>query len=115
MSAMDTLKAATAALAGTNLKIENETLGVIYVKPALSCGTANEIQNVKASEGTIKGICLEVVYRAVDENGAALFKKTDVITMMAEIDSEAITGIYMDMKAAIFAGKSTPATSSTTG
>jgi hypothetical protein len=114
MSAIDKLVTATNALAEVQIKVEDEHLGTIYVKPAISCAKANEIQNVKEAEGKIKGICLEVIYRVCDESGAPMFQKADLVKMMQEIDGDIITGIYLAMKAEIYSGKSTAATSSTT-
>ena len=113
MSAIEKLKAATSALAGIPVKIESEALGEVWVKPAISCAKANEIQNLKHEKGLVHGLALEVIYRAQDKDGKALFERTDLTTIMQEIDADILSGIYNDMKVAIYEGKSTAAMSST--
>lgn len=115
MSAINKLKSATAAIAGLTVEIDNEHLGKIKVKAAISCAKAGEIQATRDTDGQMKAICLEVIHRCTDENDKPLFTKNDIITMMAEIDSEILTGLFLEIKGAIFEGKSTPATSSITG
>ena len=115
MSAIKKLQSATAAISGLTVEIDNEHLGKVRVKAAISCAKAGEIQATRDTDGQMKAICLEVVYRCTDENEKPLFSKADIVTMMAEIDSEVLTGLFLEIKEAIFEGKSTTATSSITG
>ena len=114
MSAIKKLQSATAAISGLCVEVENEHLGKIKVKPAISCAKAQEIQEAKREQGVFNGICLELVYRCMNPDGSPMFNKIDIVTMMAEIDSDALMGVFIQVSNAVHEGKSTAATSSIT-
>ncbi len=114
MSAIDKLKAATAALSGVEIEIDNEHLGKLRVKPALSCAARQEIRDTENEHGLIRSMCHEITLRCLGEDGKPLFVKTDAVTMMAEIGDDIVIALYNQMKDAQFAGKSTAATSKST-
>lgn len=116
MSALEKLKSATAALAAVDVEIENEHLGKVKVKPAISCVKAAKIQERKNTKGQMEAICLELAIRCTDQNDQPLFQEGDIVAMMNEVDSDVLTGLFIQVKDALFEGKSTATEqNSTTG
>ena len=116
MSAIDKMVSATSAIAGINIEIENEHLGKIRVKPAISCAKAGEIREEAKSKGLVASMCLELFYRCTDMDGKPLFAKADIQKMLLEVDSTVMTELYNQVLESVYSGKSTAAKSdSTTG
>ncbi len=116
MSAISKMVSATSAIAGIEIEIENDVLGKIKVKPAISCAKAGEIREEAKTKGLVASMCLELFYRCTDLDGKPLFTKPDLQTMLIEVDSTVMTELYNQVLESVYAGKSTAAKpSSTTG
>lgn len=116
MSAIDKLVSATSVIAGAVIEIENEHLGKLKVKPAISCAKAGEIREASRDKGLVHSMCLELSFRCTDLDDNPLFNKADITKMLLEVDSNLMTDLYNEVMGAVYSGKSTATTpDSTTG
>lgn len=66
---------------------------VAYVRPQINLASVTEITDMASNGKMDEAMALTLIYRLVDEDGNALFKKSDRLDLVSSVDPDIITGI----------------------
>ena len=78
----------------------NETeIAKIYYKPSMSLKERDRISKEYEKNGTMSGIAMTLIVRALDESGKALYRPMEKLDIMNENDSDVILRIVEEMNA----------------
>ncbi len=69
----------------------------IYFKPSMNFKEQGEVLKLHAENKPAEAVIMTLILKAMDENGAKLFKRANMTEMMRSIDPEVVSRIVTEM------------------
>jgi hypothetical protein len=71
----------------------------VYIKPAINLHQLGEIMELSQSGKTAEAMALTLIYRLIDEDGKAIFRKPDRQELMRSVDPDTLARVVGEINA----------------